>query len=133
MIKYEISTSTFQHVCTYNQSVTYISFDNKERKLLWLEHDQDTIFSVTAKQHDWEYNITKSVLVYRPVNLCNIICSNINYTCVITTAVGMHASIQLAMLLTMAAFLKLHKMTVNVPKDTQPPVSVYWLCWSLYM
>jgi len=63
IMKYEISTSTFQHVYTSNQSVTYISFDSKERKLLWLEHDQDTIFSLMAEQYHGEYIVTKSILV----------------------------------------------------------------------
>ena len=100
IMKYKISTSTFKNVYTSNQSVTFISYDNTENKLLWLENNQDTIFSLTAQEYRGNYIRTKSVLigqltsatsfVYDWISRTIIWCSEAERKVTVTSLNGVH-------------------------------------------
>ena len=99
-MKYKISTSTFKNVYTSNQSVTFISYDNTEKKLLWLENNQDTIFSLTAQEYRGNYIRTKSILidqltsatsfVYDWISRTIIWCSEAERKVTVTSLSGVH-------------------------------------------
>lgn len=94
-----MSSDTFQYVYTSNQLVAHISFDNRERKLLWLEHNQDTIYCLTDKEYK-EDLVTTSVLIdqltsatsfaYDWVSQTIIWCSEADRKVTVTSLNGVH-------------------------------------------